>query len=53
MNEEQWRTYHNVHCLHHLVQFEEAIAFARSHPELLGTPAREAFAANQVLGEDD
>jgi hypothetical protein len=33
MRVEEWRVYHAVHCQHHLRQFREAIAFARTHPE--------------------
>ncbi len=45
---DEWRNYFAIHSRHHLPQFREAIAYARSHPELLGLPVPAV-----VPGDDD
>jgi hypothetical protein len=43
---EEWRSYHAVHCRHHLLQFKRAIEFARKHPESPVQPDADIAAAS-------
>jgi hypothetical protein len=46
---EEWRSYHAVHCRHHLPQFERAIEHAREHPA--GQEQPDAGVAASVGGD--
>jgi len=46
---EEWRQYHAVHCHHHLPQVREAIAYSRSHADLLRWPVPVAVSEDEEV----